>query len=149
MSHQQGLHGATLQRLYNVLLQMLRPVADVCMQAPVTFKDGSVLVPDIIICQPDSHDGASTYPDVWQILLLIEVADTSLAHDWTHQAKVYAVHGIPIYWIVNLEARRVDVLTNPDAIAGRYDRHAPVYAGESLPLPGAQVLAVADIFPSS
>ncbi len=149
MSHQRSRHGATVDRLHSVLRGLLRPVADVRMQVPVVFNDGSTPVPDITICQPAPHDYAHRYPDALQVLILIEVTDTSLAHERTHKAKVYAVNGIPIYWIVNLEAHRVEVLSSPDATAGRYEQHTLVYAGDSLPLPGAQALAVAEIFPSS
>ena len=128
---------------------MLSPVAHVCVHVPVLLNDGSAAIPDLAICHPDPYDDAHGHLDALRVFLLIEVADTSLAYHRTHQAEVYAVNAIPIYWMVNLEARRVEVFSNPDVAGGRYERQILAYAGESLALPGSQALAVADIFPRS
>jgi Uma2 family endonuclease len=63
--------------------------------------------------------------------LVVEVADTSLAKD-RRRRRTYGPAGIPVYWIINLTTRRVEVYTNPspDGYASRVD-YAP---GEFIPL---------------
>lgn len=48
------------------------------------------------------------HPQPDEILLVIEVADTSLAYDRKVKAPLYASFGIPEYWIPNLEKQRVE-----------------------------------------
>lgn len=46
-------------------------------------------------------------------LLIVEVSDSSLDYDRGEKARLYAAHGIPDYWIINLNARTVEVRRNP------------------------------------
>ena len=81
---------------------------------------------------------------------MIEVADSFLIRDRRDKTRIYARAGIPVYWIVNLVARQVEVYTRP-VKAGRYrsrkdykpGQHVPVViAGQQLP-----PIAVDDILP--
>jgi Uma2 family endonuclease len=45
--------------------------------------------------------------------LVVEVSRTTLSEDRQHQARVYAQAGIPVYWIINLVDRQVEVYTSP------------------------------------
>src|SRR4051812_41814935 len=56
---------------------------------------------------PDHHPGPS------DIALVIEVADSSLARDRDIKGPAYAAAGLPVYWIVNLIERQVEVYTAP------------------------------------
>jgi len=46
-------------------------------------------------------------------LLIIEISDTTLEYDQTDKAQLYAAHGIPDYWIADLNARRIEVRRKP------------------------------------
>ncbi len=72
----------------------------------------------------DYWEGRPTAEDV---LLLIEVAETSLAHDCGEKAELYAAAGIADYWIVNIPDRSVEVRRDPHA--GRY-RSLKTFSGE-------------------
>ena len=93
-------------------------------------------------------DYASRHPEPRDIALVTEVADTTLAKD-RRRKRTYGPAGIPVYWIVNLPGRRVEVYTGPtsDGYASRVD-YAP---GEAIPLviDGETVgqIAVTDILP--
>ena len=45
--------------------------------------------------------------------LVIDVADSSLQRDRVHKGRIYAAGGVPVYWIVNLIDRQVEVYTDP------------------------------------
>lgn len=56
---------------------------------------------------------ADALPTPEDVLLLVEVADTSAEHDRTVKLPLYARHGIPEVWIVDLQAKRLDVYLTP------------------------------------
>lgn len=112
---------------------------------PIVLNDWSEPEPDIAGCVPDPDDYSRAHPQPGQILLLIEVADASLAYDQSQKAAAYAANGIPELWIVNLLDRRLEVLTAPATGSYRQQRYA--FAGDGLPLPGGKTIAVADILP--
>jgi Uma2 family endonuclease len=62
------------------------------------LADDTYLVPDILV-----HPAAIRTPDVrgGDVLLLVEVADTSLRYDLNTKVPIYASHGVREYWVVN------------------------------------------------
>ena len=82
--------------------------------------------------------------------LVVEVADSSLADDRKLATEVYGPAGIPVYWIVNLVDRQVEVYTGPGP--GGYASCTVFMAGAAIPVEiGGQQLgeiAVDDILPS-
>ena len=65
----------------------------------------------IVRRRPDFY--ATKHPDPEDVLLLIEVSDTTLAYDRGVKLPLYAAAGIPEVWIVDLERRRVLVHRQP------------------------------------
>ncbi|MCX7924411.1 MAG: Uma2 family endonuclease, partial [Fimbriimonadales bacterium] len=80
------------------------------MEAPLRLGD-SEPVPDLSIVEGDIDDYSNAHPT--SALLVVEIADTSVQHDQTAKALLYAQARIPEYWIVNLEARRLEVYRDP------------------------------------
>lgn len=74
-----------------------------------------------------------------EIMLVIEVAESSLAYDTTEKAQLYAAVEIPEYWVVNLVERSIEVRRDP--AAGRY-RSLQTYAGDQEIRPAAAPDAV-------
>jgi Uma2 family endonuclease len=147
MSPQNSPHAATVHRLWSLLSRLFGSAAYVRAQAPVILDDWSEPEPDIAVCQPDPYDYAREHPRATQVLLVIEVAGSSLSYDRNRKARAYAASGIPMCWIVDLSGRRVEVLTDPDASARRYNHTLLVSEGETLSLPGGHAVAVVDILP--
>jgi Uma2 family endonuclease len=104
--------------------------------------------PDVAVVQGTYRDYASHYPEPPDVLLLVEVAQSSLADDRV-MAGIYAGVGIPIYWIVNLIDRQVEVYSNPGA-AG-YQSRVNFTPGQVVPvvIDGQQCgqIAVDDVLP--
>ncbi len=79
---------------------------------------------------------------------MVEISDTSLSED-RHQAAIYAAGGVPVYWIVNLVDRQVEVYSDPSPSGYRFRQD--YHAGESIPtdIGGNQLSSIAlnDILP--
>jgi Uma2 family endonuclease len=106
--------------------------------------------PDRCVVRGRILDYAERHPGPDDIALVAEVADTSrLATDRKYATEVYGPAGIPIYWIVNLVDRQVEVYSEPGP-AG-YGSCAVHREGQSVPVViGGRVrgrIAVKDILP--
>jgi len=87
--------------------------------------------PDVSVVRGRSRDYAEQ-PDGGDVALVVEVAENSLAFDRTEKLNTYAGGGIPVYWIVNLVDRQVEVYENPE-LDGYRSRH--VYTpGQDVPI---------------
>ncbi len=86
---------------------------------------GSAPEPDIAwVVERDYSRGRPTPPDV---LLIVEVAESSLKYDCGEKAEIYAEAGIADYWVINLPERSIEVRRDP--AAGRY-RSLQTYQGQ-------------------
>ena len=70
------------------------------------------------------------HPNPTDILLLVEVADSSLADDRGYKADLYAEAGIADYWIVNLIDRCVEVYRDPRD--GKYQNTSTFHDDQSI-----------------
>lgn len=114
----------------------------VVVETRLAFADRDAPVPDIYVLPEGSPlvdmPGAA-------ILLLVEVADTTLAHDLGRKAATYAANGVDEYWVVDVRARRTIVHLRPEG-DGYLDRRT-VGFDEQLQagrVPGLQ-LTIADL----
>ena len=98
-----------LTRLFAPLLVARR--ADVCVQSSIRLDDRSEPEPDLALLSWD--DDRTAHPGPPDVLLVIEVADSTLTFDRATKAPLYAEAGIPEYWIVNLVDRVVEVHRDP------------------------------------
>jgi Uma2 family endonuclease len=85
----------------------------VCVQMPLVLGQQTDPEPDIAIV-PGSPRGTSAHPTT--AVLVIEVADTSLNHDTTTKAEVYATAGIADYWVLDVDGRRLFVFRDPASL---------------------------------
>jgi Uma2 family endonuclease len=121
-------HESSLERLNEILVGALAGRATVRIQAPFAASDGSEPEPDVSVVPRADHRKA--HPS--SAYLLIEVADSSLAHDRTIKAQLYAECGVPEYWIVNVRDRIVEVHT--EIARGAYTRVVPFKPGQRVPI---------------
>jgi len=116
--------------------------------SPVRLPPDGEPEPDQCVVRGAERDYSRRHPDPQDVGLLVEIADSSLAAD-RQLADTYGASRIPVYWIVNLVDRQIEVFTDPNS-----DGYAParVYQpGDDVPvvLDGTEVgrLAVSDILP--
>lgn len=138
-------HMGMVNRLTSVLPKIVGDRALLSVQNPVRLDDGSEPEPDIALLRPraDYYEGA--VPGAPDVLLIIEVADSSLEDDRAVKVPLYAESGIPECWIVNLVERVVEVFRQPQG--GRYAEPRRLGLGDTLDivaLPSAS-LPVADL----
>jgi Uma2 family endonuclease len=118
----------------------------------IEMKD-SVCVPECAIVRGPCKKHAHAFPKSDETELVVEVSDTTLTCDRGIKARIYARAGIPTYWILNLEGRQLEVLSDPtgDVEQPGY-RKNQVYKDSDkavLALGGQAVgeIAVADLLP--
>lgn len=89
--------------------------------------------PDVTILTYREDLYASRRPVSEDVLLLIEVADSSLGYDREIKGPVYAETGVPEYWIVNLNQSTVEVYRDPQS-DGRFATAVTARSRETLVL---------------
>jgi Uma2 family endonuclease len=88
--------------------------------------------PDGVLLRGDETSCDGRLPTAADIGLAIEVSDFTLAFDRRDKGRIYARAGIPVYWIVNVAERQIEVYSDPDPAA-----NPPVYRTRTDYLPGA------------
>lgn len=116
-------HAACVDRLNYALLPRLQGRAVVRVQGPTRLNYRSEPQPDVMLLRwrDDFYRGGHPGPD--DVLLLIEVADTSVDYDRGAKLSAYARAGIPEVWIVTRENRRIEAYTEPESGAYATVRH--------------------------
>jgi Uma2 family endonuclease len=125
---------------------------DVRTQMPVALDEESEPEPDVAVCAGHPRDYLAGHPT--RPVLLVEVAEASLAFDREHKASLYARARVPDYWIVNLVERVLEVYREPVPSVdtpfgwrfGTLLRLGPTDAVSPLAAPRARI-PVADLLP--
>ena len=109
----QGFHAACVKRLNRLFIEILGADIIVGVQDSVTVGEHSEPEPDISLLKlrPDFY--ASCHPQPEDVLLVVEVADTSAAFDRKIKLPIYAKAGIRESWLANLEEGCVEVFSKP------------------------------------
>ncbi len=95
-------------------------------QGGVRLSDVTEPLPDIAVLRRSRDEYLTSSPTAKDILLLIEVADSSLSHDRSRKANIYARAGVPEYWIVDVRGRQVLVFRKPRRTGyGEMKAHQP------------------------
>ncbi|MBI2203595.1 MAG: Uma2 family endonuclease [Candidatus Rokubacteria bacterium] len=102
------LHSSVVNRLTRLWVTRLGTRAIVQVQNPVEARPRSEPQPDLTLLRERADFYRDRHPGPGDVLLVIEVADTSLDYDRAKLA-IYASAGIAEVWIVDLQAERVDV----------------------------------------
>jgi len=143
MSPQNSRHTITVERIRRALERICPEDAYVRTQYPLALGSASEPEPDVAVVPGTLEDHLDAHPS--EALLVVEVADTSLAYDRDTKRRLYAAHGIPTYWIANLNASALEVYTDPDA--GDYRTKHTLTLDDSVRLPQTDAsLPLTDIF---
>jgi len=106
-------HAAAVARLNRASTAAVGTAAIVSVQNPLRLNDRSEPEPDLMLLKPRADFYANAHPTAADVLLLIEVADTSARYDREIKLPLYARHGVPEVWIVDLDARLVRFFRAP------------------------------------
>lgn len=114
---------------------------EIIVQDPIVLSDHSEPEPDLAIT--NKVEGFE-HPKAENVMLVIEVSDTSLLYDTTTKLELYAAEAIPEYWVVDIENVRVFVFSEP--AEGTYKKSS-TYLGNDTFQYQELVLGVSDIIP--
>jgi Uma2 family endonuclease len=103
----------------------------ISMQNPIRLSDTSEPEPDLVLLRPDAPQDRTPIPA--DVLLVVEVADSSVDYDRSIKAPRYAAAGVPVFWLVDLGGEFVDVSDTPDA--DTYAHRHRYHRGDTIPLP--------------
>lgn len=106
-------HAGRVDRLTRILSRALGDAFIVSVQNPAALDNFSQPMPDLKVLKfrPDFY--VASHPGPRDILLAIEVSDTTMEYDVNVKAPLYADAGIPEYWIVDITNDRLLVHTHP------------------------------------
>jgi Uma2 family endonuclease len=134
-------HAAAVRRITRLLSAVLTERTVLQIQLPITLSD-SEPEPDAAVLRGDEADYDHRHPGPRDVLLVVEVSDSSLDDDSTTKLSLYAGEKLTEYWIVNVVDRVVQVYTNPRG--GRtptYRTRTDYAGGESVPVSFGKVMA--------
>ncbi len=138
-------HAGTAIELNELLIAAARGRAVVAVGNPVRLSRYNEPQPDFALLRLRADRYRGSTPTAADILLLVEVADSSLRYDRTVKLPLYARHGVPEVWIVDLEGGTVEVCREPAADGYAVVSRAGVGEGlEPALLPGLRIV-VAEI----
>ncbi len=138
-------HAACVNRLNALITGLTGTRATVSIQNPLILGEHEEPQPDVAVLRYRADGYQTGHPRALDTLLVVEVADTSLAYDRDVKIPLYARAGIPEAWLVDLTTDRIAVYREPHA--GRYGHLRSAGPGDMLTpvhLPDV-TLAVTDI----
>jgi Uma2 family endonuclease len=94
-------------RLVKRLVLSLGNAATIRVAGPVDLGSFSEPQPDLLVLEPQSDGYMRTHPQAQDVLLLIEVSDSSLAFDQGAKRDLYAKFGVSEYWIIDVNGQRI------------------------------------------
>lgn len=106
-------HAAGVTRISSHFHPVLRGKYTLSVQNPINIGTHSEPEPDLAICQWSDDSYAHRHPFESEVLLVIEVADSTLEYDLTVKKSLYAEAGIPEYWVVDVKEKELHRFTNP------------------------------------
>jgi len=108
-------HIAFVDNLNQLLVMRLAGRAIVSVQNPIVLTEDTEPQPDLAIRRHRAVPYKDREAHAEDVLLLIEVADTSLRYDRSTKLRLYAAAGIPEYWLVDCTTESIEVFRSPDA----------------------------------
>jgi Uma2 family endonuclease len=123
-------HAASVDVMAEMLREALGRSVIIRVQNPIVLNDHSEPQPDISVLKRRDDFYRHAHPRTEDVLLVIEVSDSTLEYDRQIKVPLYARAGIPEVWIVNINEERVE--TFADVSGGTYQTTAFVSRGEEV-----------------
>ena len=106
-------HFAMVNKLCALLVAAVGNKGIVSVQNPIVLPPRNEPQPDIAILKPRADYYKSLLPGAQDVLLLNEVADTTLEYDRDAKIPTYAQHAIPEVWLVNVQTNSLSIFLDP------------------------------------
>ncbi len=131
-------HASVTSLLHDAVRDAYRGAFAVREAKPMVAGPRGLPEPDIAVFRGTQRDFLSRHPRGDEAVLVVEVAHTSHAEDH-EKAAVYARAGVPVYWLLDLPNRRLEVYAAPLADEGRYALVRLLREDEEVELPALDV----------
>jgi len=106
-------HAGVVKILNRLLVRLAGERAIVSVQDPLVASERSVPQPDLALLEPRPDSYSRSHPRSSEVLLVIEVSDTTLGFDVKTKVPLYARCGIPEVWIVDVQSQALLVFRGP------------------------------------
>ena len=103
------------EKIADILKEKLGKTADVRSQNPIILDDFSEPEPDIVLAIPPRENYLENHPTSSDILLVMEISDTTLTYDREAKAKAYSRNGIQQYIVLNVQDNSLEDYRQPAA----------------------------------
>jgi Uma2 family endonuclease len=107
-------HASYVNRITREIVSAVKNTAIVSVQNPIILGDLSEPEPDFAILKPKENDYEDALPNAEDILLLIEIADSTIKYDRQIKAPLYARFSIAEFWLINTQERSISVFQKPE-----------------------------------
>jgi Uma2 family endonuclease len=140
-------HSAVMARLTQLLVLSAHHSATVSPGGSLRLGDYSVPQPDLMLLKLREDFYSGRRPTVSDVLLLIEISDSSLAYDRGTKRALYARHGVTEYWVVDVRGERVYIYSEPaEGVYAQVSKCSAVDTISPRALPAVQI-SVGTLFP--
>ncbi len=106
-------HSGTLKRLIQLFHLAVGQSAVLSIQDPIVLGTHCEPQPDLALLRPRADVYTSSHPRPEDVLLLVEVCESSLRYDREIKLPLYARHGIPEVWLVDVDQQRLSLFRTP------------------------------------
>jgi len=123
-------HGAAVDRTVRAMMKLVERRAIIRTQGCVVLDPLAAPLPDIAVLAFREDYYVARNPGVADILLLVEVSNTSLEYDLTVKRDLYAIMGVVEYWVADLTNNRL--IVHRDPAGDRYQTVRELHPGERI-----------------
>lgn len=137
MSPFKSKHTSHVKRLNALMFKLVGELMTISVQDPITLNKYSEPEPDLALLKLSKNFYANKHPQAKDVILVVEVSDSTLEMDRTIKLDLYANAGIKEYWIVNLIDHQIEVYKKP--VSGTYKLREIVHATDKIQLPKTKI----------
>ena len=127
-------HGWAVETLDELLHQAVARRAQVRCQMPVRLSDYSEPEPDFVVMRRRTGRDDRAHPSATDVFLVVEISDSTLRYDLDVKVPLYARHGAPEVWVVDLKHHILHLYRSP--VEGSYQDVTSVPDGGLTAIPG-------------
>ena len=131
-------HAACVKRITSLFYRLVGQYVTIGVQDPVHLNDFSRPQPDLALLKPRDDFYAQSHPMPADVLLIVEVADTTAPSDRAVKVPLYARAGIPVVWLVDLQRDLIEIYAQP--VGGAYQKFSEAKRGDMLTLESLPIL---------
>lgn len=100
-------HGSAVEELTELLVQAVAGRARVRCQMPVRLNNYSEPQPDFAVMRPRTGRNDRAHPSATDVFLIVEISNTTMRYDLDVKVPLYARHGVPEVWVIDLKHHKL------------------------------------------